>query len=251
MTADEELRRAAEAVVDAADCYADGTIDWLRDALAARSELMSGSYPVVLDRLLDNLAARSEPHGKSTANDDRVSRSEPRAVAWSPANQAALRAARSEPDTTPRSELRADAASWAVALDDCERDLNNCLEREQNLVALIGSEPRAEGLREAVHNRSGALEYIKSNRTLVWTDRIGLREYGASAIVADHVLPWFGELIERELAATPPAEGLDVERLARALFAAGVGIYLDVDDASDAARDVAREYAALASEQPE
>jgi hypothetical protein len=50
---------------------------------------------------------------------------------------------------------------------------------------------------------------------------------------------------------TPPAEGLDVERLARAVRA---GLYLtDLDDPSpdEAAEAIAREYAALAPKQPE
>jgi hypothetical protein len=54
---------------------------------------------------------------------------------------------------------------------------------------------RVSDLAEKVHAMSGALEYSEADRTLVWTDRIGPNEYGASAIVADHVLPWVGRLI--------------------------------------------------------
>jgi hypothetical protein len=50
-------------------------------------------------------------------------------------------------------------------------------------------------LAELVHERSGVLEYDERNRTLVWTDRLTAKEYGASAVVAVAVLPWFGRLI--------------------------------------------------------
>jgi hypothetical protein len=77
-------------------------------------------------------------------------------------------------------------------------------------------------LAEKVHAMSGALEYSEADRTLVWTDRIGSHEYGASAIVADHVLPWVGRLIAE--AADPQntlAESRPSDRLAAALHSIG------------------------------
>jgi hypothetical protein len=71
---------------------------------------------------------------------------------------------------------------------------------------------RVSGLAEMVHARSGTLEYSEADRTLVWTDRIGPDEYGASAIVADHVLPWFGRLIAE--AADPQNTLAEYHRLA-------------------------------------
>lgn len=41
----------------------------------------------------------------------------------------------------------------------------------------------------------GVLEYDGETRRLIWTDKIGPNEYGASAIVGEYVLPWVGKFI--------------------------------------------------------
>jgi hypothetical protein len=134
----------------------------------------------------------------------------------------------------------------ALAARSEPRELEDCLEREQNLIALIGSEPRAEGLREALQTCAEAMhDYAVGGEseegflhaTTAWTDCPGPECVAARAALAarseprvtniDHEMTaaeWRDaylaamEVAQRQLdAATPPAEGLAEETLAAAL----------------------------------
>lgn len=73
--------------------------------------------------------------------------------------------------------------------------LPTALNMVRGVLAAAPSAPSAD-LGAWVLERSGDLSYDEDERTLVWTDRIGPNEYGAAAIVAVNVLPWFGRVVQ-------------------------------------------------------